>query len=207
MAAGSPIDSTSRGGDAGPAPDARAIRLPPARETAIVARLWRPGDRERGVELFALLDGARDPRIIDHLSHPLVESLCLFRGRVHPRLARAAPHLAAISPRSRLTHALLSEGWGRHWGVFLRSKVILHDLLRHFRRLLVVQDEQGRRLFFRFYDPRILRVYLPTCNAPELNAVFGPVEAFLIEGEDAGTLLEFSLLRGALTCREIPLAS
>lgn len=60
-------------------------------------------------------------------------------------------------------------------------------LRRHFRRFLRVTDEQGQPLMFRYYDPRVLRVYLPTCTAEELALVFGPVSAYLIEdGEVRG---------------------
>jgi hypothetical protein len=30
-------------------------------------------------------------------------------------------------------------------------------------------------LLFRYYDPRVLRVYLPSCRPSELETVFGPV--------------------------------
>ena len=55
--------------------------------------------------------------------------------------------------------------------------------MRHFRQFLRVRDEAGREFFFRFYDPRVLRVYLPTCNSEELRTFFGPVELFSMEGE------------------------
>jgi hypothetical protein len=39
-------------------------------------------------------------------------------------------------------------------------------MARRRRRFLRVKDEDG--LVFRFYDPRVMRVYLPTCAAGEL---------------------------------------
>ena len=51
----------------------------------------------------------------------------------------------------------------------------LEELRRHFRKFLKVEDPKGKSLIFRYYDPRVLRVYLPTCNAMELQTVFGPV--------------------------------
>jgi hypothetical protein len=55
----------------------------------------------------------------------------------------------------------------------------------------MVKDYKGRRLLFRYYDPRVLRVYLPTCLPNELETVFGPVKAYLVEGDGGGTLIQY----------------
>jgi hypothetical protein len=54
-----------------------------------------------------------------------------------------------------------------------------------------VRDERGNRLVFRYYDPRVLRVYLPTCTASELRRVFGPIECFWMESGDPEELFKF----------------
>jgi len=46
-------------------------------------------------------------------------------------------------------------------------------------------------MVFRYYDPRVLRVYLPTCVRSELRTVFGPIERFWTEGENPDKMLEF----------------
>ena len=46
---------------------------------------------------------------------------------------------------------------------------------------------------FRYYDPRVLRVYLPTCTPDELEMLFGPIERFWMESNAAGTVLDFRL--------------
>jgi len=58
---------------------------------------------------------------------------------------------------------------------------------------LVVKDERGNRLVFRYYDPRVLRVYLPTCSPSELRTVFGPIECFWAEGPKSGEVNECCL--------------
>ena len=164
----------------------------------LVALLWQRGSRRRPPEVFVLLDAARDGRVYDFIRRTKLDRRCLFLGDLHPRLARAAPYLVHLSRRSPWTRELLEAGWGRSWGIFVRSPAILQDLRRHFRRFLQVQDEDGRRLFFRFYDPRVLRVYLPTCNRRELEYIFGPIEAYLMEEADGRRLLHCSLDRGEL---------
>lgn len=139
------------------------------------------------LRLYALLDGARDPRIVPRLEAADVEARCLLDGELHPSLAAAAPYLVALEPAGPFLRALLADGWGDAWGVLLTSSARLDVLRRHFRRFLRVTDEQGQPLMFRYYDPRVLRVYLPTCTAEELALVFGPVSAYLIEdGEVRG---------------------
>ena len=46
-------------------------------------------------------------------------------------------------------------------------------------------------MLFRYYDPRVLRAYLPTCDESELRAVFGPIRAFWMEARDSGVMLEY----------------
>ena len=81
------------------------------------------------------------------------------------------------------------EGWGRRWGIFLTSTQPLKDLRRHLRRFLVVEDDRrGEQLYFRFYDPEVLRVFLPTCLPGQAAELFSDVDAFLCEGADGALL-------------------
>ena len=81
-------------------------------------------------------------------------------------------------------------GWGQSWGVFVRIKDP-SNLRSHLRGFLRVKDESGRFLLFRYYDPRVLRVYLPTCLPHELRTVFGPISSYLVEDEDGKGVIEF----------------
>jgi hypothetical protein len=55
---------------------------------------------------------------------------------------------------------------------------------RHFRSLLTVHDETGKPMIFRFYDPRVMQNYLPTCNSGELETFFGKVDVYFAEDGD-----------------------
>jgi hypothetical protein len=81
-------------------------------------------------------------------------------------------------------------GWGNSWCVFLRLRDA-RNLRHHLRGLLRVRDESGRVLVFRYYDPRVLRAYLPTCTTAELAAVYGPIQSFLVESAGGEQLIEF----------------
>jgi hypothetical protein len=69
-----------------------------------------------------------------------------------------------------------------------------------------VYDEEGSYLYFRYYDPRVLRVYLPTCNESELGAVFGPIEFFLLEHEDPEFVSRFRNVSGVLQQEKLRVA-
>ena len=63
------------------------------------------------------------------------------------------------------------------------------DVASHFRRLLKVQTESGERLYFRYYDPRVLRAFLPSCSEEQVESVFGEVQAFYFYRAGAGVEL------------------
>jgi hypothetical protein len=150
------------------------------------------------LKVFGVLDGASIPDLLEHLYSSDLEYECLYRGELAPDIAEVAPYLVALDKASAFTHWLVERGWGRHWGVFALSRADLRALRRHFRTLLIVHDSAAKPLYFRYYDPRVLRVYLPTCNADELSAIFGPVEKYLLEEEQTGAILSFHTNAGAL---------
>ena len=161
---------------------------------------------EDGASAFAVIDGASAAGLLDKLYGLQPEFACLYRGELAPDLAEVAPYLVRLEPATEFADWVVSEGWGKHWGVFALAHASLREMRRHFRSFLTVYDPEGKPLLFRYYDPRVLRVYLPTCDARELETVFGPVAAYLLEGEDPSEMLRFELSSGALQRRAQPLA-
>jgi hypothetical protein len=139
---------------------------------------------------FALLDAARDERIYPALLGADCEWLCLYRGDASVSMAEVAPYLVELDPTSLFAPWLLENGWGNSWGIFFNAVASLEILRAHFRRFVMVQLPDGRSVYFRFYDPRVLRVYLPTCTAEELETMFGPVDRYVMEGQD-GEVIAF----------------
>jgi hypothetical protein len=158
-------------------------------------------------KVFAVLDGASVPKLLDRLAPHAAEYECLYRGELKPDLAAAAPYLVSLQAESDLTEWIVQQGWGKHWGIFLTSQAELAALRRHFRTFLIVHTSEGKPLYFRYYDPRVLRVHLPTCNADELAEMFGPVEAYMMEGEKPDVLLRFRFEDRALVPETQPLSS
>lgn len=182
------------------------MSLHPERRAQILQALWPEGDAASKLSVWAILDCARDPKIYVALLASQLEFRCLYSGKLPRDLEMVAPQLVELHPGNRLTAQLLDEGWGNAWGLFLRT-ADPSNLRHHLRKFLKVQDERGRRLLFRYYDPRVLRVYLPTCTAAELQQVFGPIECFLVESENAEAVSTFRLQRGVLQRRLAVLAA
>jgi hypothetical protein len=159
--------------------------------------LWPKGPRK---DVWAVLDGARDPRIYSAIlnSHNLTS--CLYAGTITYALEHCAPHLVLLEYEdTRLTERLFGSAWGDSWGIFLRCDTSMEKLRHHLRRFLVVEDESGKRLVFRYHDPRVLRVFLPTCTATQLDEVYGPIECFWTEGDDPSEVLTFGRKGRALS--------
>lgn len=165
----------------------------------LIEALWPAGADEH---VFAVLDGARDPRVHAMVTDSPLPHRCLYIGALPTPLARAAPWLVQLMRNASATRSLLTAAWGKSWGVMVRAPVTLPEMHRHLRRFLRVRDERGRTLLFRYYDPRVLRVYLPTCNEAELDQVFGPIESFHMEAEDPARLLSFRRADGELKTAE-----
>ncbi|MBV9504949.1 MAG: DUF4123 domain-containing protein [Acidobacteriia bacterium] len=144
-----------------------------------------------GAQTFAVLDGASAPGLLDRLEQWKPEFICLYRGELKPDLAQVAPYLIRLEPETELTAWILSKGWGNHWGIFAIANADLRTMRQHFRRLLTVYDENGKPLLFRFYDPRVLRTYLPTCNANERATFFGPIREYLLEAEQPAEVVSY----------------
>jgi hypothetical protein len=141
--------------------------------------------------LFAVLDAARDEQVLELLRSSGEEFQSLYEGAPAEELETAAPYLVRLPSGSKLLQALATQGWGRSWGVFLTSPQPFKDVRKHLRRFLKVESE-GEEYLFRFYDPRVLRVFLPVCDAQETSQFFGPVERFLMEAKDPALLIGYA---------------
>lgn len=155
--------------------------------SSVEAFLW---PETSSSDLWMIADGARDPRVYPLLANSPLEYSCLYAGQLAPPLVRTAPYLVQLDSANRHALSLLEQAWGNSWGVFLRCKEPTEKIRRHLRQFLRVRGPQGNFLVFRYYDPRVLRVYLPTCNGEEMRALFGPIDAFYMEDEDPATLLD-----------------
>jgi hypothetical protein len=158
--------------------------------------------------IYLLLDAARvPPERMDTAKELNPEHASLYRN---PKggdeiLPRVAPFLFTAS--RPLSDLITEFGHGDAWGIYIDSAAGFEVLYKHFRRFLMVKKEEGTSLYFRFYDPRVLRIFLQTCDRYQLAAFFGPVARYIVEDEDPEKALIFSwsgaqLQRQQITRRE-----
>jgi len=133
--------------------------------------------------LHVVLDAARTPRILQVLREAVEEHRSLYEGIKGQALDDVAPYLVAVQADSRLLAQLVREGWGLRWGIFLEGAVSERELRRHLRRFLMVENDRGEPLYFRYYDPGALRVLWPSWARRQLAELMGPLQAYLVEGE------------------------
>jgi hypothetical protein len=167
----------------------------------VQARLWAEAGDDPA---FVILDGAQNDTLLPALhADGAPRWRCLFAGELEPDMAAVAPYLVELDPSAAFTRRLLAEGWGQNWGVFLTSATPLPALWRHLRALTTVYGPELDPLFFRFYDPRVLLSFLPTCGAEQLAGFFGPVGFFIAEDVDPTRAHAWSLADGRLVAQTL----
>src|SRR5262249_49775731 len=134
--------------------------------------------------VYAVLDGARDSRLRGWIFDTRFPRWCLYRGTLTPQLEDAAPWLVALQRGDASTQRFLARFWGSAYGILLSSDLPSRLVRRHLRRFLLAQTEQGQVLLFRYYDPRVLRVYVPTLTPEESRRFFGGISTLVAEGAE-----------------------
>ncbi|HEV3250683.1 MAG TPA: DUF4123 domain-containing protein [Puia sp.] len=153
---------------------------------------------------FVLLDAARMPDGIGKALELSKTGLSLYKGQSMMLLTSVSPYLFDFKQDSTFGKWLMDDGWGCSWGIFIAANTDFEACHRHFRKFLLVQTEKGQELYFRFYDPRVLRIFLPTCEKNQIIEFFGPVEYFIVEGESGEEAILFSHTNGILHQKKVP---
>lgn len=157
---------------------------------------------------FGVLDGARAIRLqpaLPKLSKEICQ--CLYDEPMSEELRLVSPYLVDLDHAPRLLEIWRAEGLGDHWGLLLRAEGTLAQVRYHLRRFTETKmPETNQPVLFRFWDPRVFRIYLPTCPPEDLARWFaGGIECFWVETEDARGLLHYTFANGSLSCQTVPL--
>jgi len=129
--------------------------------------------------LYAILDACNEPAVPPKVTELGPErAISLYRGRAEQEQWAIAPYLANVD--SLLLDWIAQTLWKKPWGVFAVVEHNLTMLRKHFRRFLTVADPEGEPMYFRYYDPRVLSLFLPTCTREELKTFMGPLKAYAV---------------------------
>lgn len=142
---------------------------------------------------YAILDGSAMQGEIHRALELEPEHNCLYEGENEHLMAVSAPWLFRLIPGSTFVEWLATQPLGPTWGVLIRCQAPDPiSLYKHLRNALITKDAQGREVYLRYYDPRVLQTFLPACGPEQLSAFFGPIEAFAAM-DNRGQLREFRL--------------
>lgn len=173
--------------------------------SAIAAALRQSLKSVSGGRVYGVVDAARCVELAYEAKLLFGKEIrSLFLPEVQAALADVAPYLIPID-----TEGGYLDNWARRLGtsagILFVSAAGEDVLYQHLRKIFVVEDEEKQEYFFRYYDPRVLRTFLPTCSSDQLIEFFGPVEAFALEDEDCTASLILAVERGRLSKRRVSL--
>lgn len=168
-------------GDTEQASDARAEER--KRRKAAERALEDLREEARREPLYAVLDGARDERILELLREHVEAHRSLYDGTEGETFEEVAPYLVGpMREDSALLDKLVMEGWGKRWGIYCTSRERFAEIRRHWRRFLMVELEEGQeRVYFRFYDPWVLRVFWETSDEEQRRKAARRIENLIVE--------------------------
>lgn len=172
-------------------PAATSARPTPAALHAAIERDRAPGER-----VYAIADAARDP-LLARAGFEMfgLERYSLFPSRTSPQMTAVAPYLIPVpfGPRYPFRESGFLDLWadrlGGSGGILLGCAADLRDVWEHLREVFLVSDEGGNEFYFRYYDPRVLRGFLPSLTGAEARQFFGPVRRFYAEADSGAELL------------------
>lgn len=139
----------------------------------------------RNASRYLLLDGAKIENLPNRLysldDSPTLE--WLYHATPYQALSDVGPALVALRANSPLEQAF-TEHWQHDAGLTIESDAPLQQLAEHLRSLIHVRVPGNASLLFRYYDPRVMRHWLPTLGSAEKDRMMGPVSRMRLPARD-----------------------
>jgi hypothetical protein len=154
--------------------------------------------------LHLILDGANLEQALTQGQTLNEQNRSFYRGESNSEIEGVGPYLFSYPHSEAFSTWYIEEGLNNAWGILIESAASFEEVYKHLRRFLTVTTEDGQQLLFRFYDPRVLRVFLPTCDHAQLRDFFGPIQYIICEDESPDFVLRFSLHNIELLTEQLP---
>ncbi|WP_308917992.1 DUF4123 domain-containing protein [Jannaschia sp. LMIT008] len=176
-------------------PDPRAEAIELALDALAFEAGPLPASPGEGVpDLYLLLDAAADPEIATMLDAFDDPARCLFDGQTLDDLRDVGPWLCQPLRHGAAWDWFVEEGWGRNWGVLIRSRLPMAKVKTRMKAFLRVTDEAGEAFFFKFFRPRNLLDYVPGFEDGQRAGFFRGIDAYVAEDPaDPGRAVALSL--------------
>lgn len=114
---------------------------------------------------FLIVDAVLRRNIIGVFDLDLVDVpiACLYDGNAAQDYAETAPYVVDLTLNGAAPTSFHRELFATQWqagtGILLRSTANMPTLRRHLRRFTMTENAAGRRMFFRFWEPNMMRDY------------------------------------------------
>lgn len=148
----------------------------------------------KGANTYALMDCALDSTICPTLHASGCAMKCLYTQSWQTPLGDVAPYLVELDPKANFSTTLLTWDWYANWGYFVQSAASLDDCAQAFMAVTTAQLPNHVEAFFRFQDPRVLRVFFETASADDVKAVFGKATRLVVPMADDGVSREGAIV-------------
>jgi hypothetical protein len=142
---------------------------------------------------YLILDGAKMSPYLETAKLMTPSHRSLYLTEDNDPLQLVAPYLFTFHHGSPFAQWFESNGKGESWGTIFSSYKSFDHVFKHFRQNLFITTENNEKLYFRFYDPRVLRTFLPICTKQQLLKFFGPIHDITCEDLDEEYHLKFFL--------------
>ena len=159
--------------------------------------------------MYCLIDAAGDKDIISKLQTSDTHYYCLLKKGVHYNGERLLPELAAVAPylmlcdKGSFPEKFIDENWGKNRIILLFSTCAVYNVINALSDLLLVNEPDGTISYFRFYDPRVLRSFLPECPVEMVGKFFGMIRSFVVERDAFCEPVIFTAEKNSVTLHTI----
>jgi len=158
------------------------IEVEESKQVSVSEFLLERAEKE-DCHLYSIVDSARNDEVFRYLVTGDVQYKSLFEDTMDVQSYGVSGFLVECKKESPLFQWMTSDAWGDNSSIFFTSKASFEDLFSHFQKFNRVYLEGDDIVLFRYYDPRVSRTYLPTCNRNEIEIFFGDVKSFFAESD------------------------
>lgn len=132
--------------------------------------------------LWAVIDGVNWPQAVDILETVDAEECVCLYSTTNEQSKTFAPWLVKLKPDSAITKAMKQRTPDQHSGIFFQSNGPITELRRHLRKFTMVWTpaDANARIYFRFYDPRVLLDVTQCLNDRNLGHFLKPFLSFAV---------------------------
>lgn len=153
---------------------------------------------------YILLDAARVEQKMATAKELNPENICLY-NKSEEGLDSVAPYLFNFTVFKEIKFiSWFFTGWGSSWGTLVQSSSTSDQIHDHLGKFLSIKTQDGKEFYFRFYDPRVLKIFLRSCDRKQTLDFFGPISSFIVEGETKEEAILFKHKNGELIEEKIP---